>query len=74
MSRAFIRLKNIELGYTLPKNSLKVIGIQTARIYVGGQNLFTWDKMRAEVADPELSSATNYPITRMINVGCNITF
>lgn len=35
MSRAFIRLKNIELGYTLPKNSLKVIGIQTARIYVG---------------------------------------
>lgn len=74
MSRAFVRLKNMELGYTLPKNALKVIGIQNARIYVGGQNLFTWDKMRAEVADPELTLATNYPITRMLTVGCNITF
>ena len=73
-NRAFLRLKNIELGYTLPSNLLRGAGINKFRVYVGGQNLFLWDALRTRYLDPEQSGAMVYPITRSLNVGCNINF
>ncbi len=74
MNRAFTRLKNIELGYTLPKSGLKMLGISNLRIYASGQNLFTWDHLRMGHQDPEYNASIGYPVTKMINFGANITF
>jgi TonB-linked SusC/RagA family outer membrane protein len=74
MDRSFIRLKNLEIAYTLPSNALSRIGLSSMRIYVGGQNLFTWDKLRMGHLDPENNDALGYPVTKMINLGFNASF
>ena len=73
-NRSFIRLKNLEFGYTLPKGSLKKVGINNLRIYVTGQNLFLWDKLNLEHQDPEKTNPTRYPITKLMGFGLNVTF
>ena len=40
--RDLFRLKNFEIGYTLPANSLKILGVSSARFFISGQNVFTW--------------------------------
>jgi len=74
MNRSFTRLKNIELGYTLPEALLKVWGISKLRIYGSAQNLFTWDKLRMKHLDPETDNSMGYPVTKMLNFGLNVTF
>ncbi|RHJ85494.1 TonB-dependent receptor [Parabacteroides sp. AM08-6] len=74
MDRSFLRLKNVELGYTLPKTLLKKVGINSTRIYVNGNNLLTWKAMKTDAIDPEQSAELNYPITKMVNFGINVTF
>jgi len=74
MDRSFMRLKNLEVAYTLPSNALSMIGLNAVRIYVGGQNLFTWDKLRMGHLDPENNDPLGYPVTKMINFGFNASF
>ncbi|MET6996063.1 SusC/RagA family TonB-linked outer membrane protein [Chitinophaga defluvii] len=74
MDRSFVRLKNIELAYTLPPKTLDKIGVKSTRVYISGQNMFTWDKLRMDHLDPENNSSLGYPVTRMMNFGCNVTF
>ena len=74
MNRSFTRLKNIVLGYTLPKESLKLIGVQKLRVYVSAQNLITWDHLRMNHLDPENDDSLGYPVTKMLNFGLNLTF
>jgi TonB-linked SusC/RagA family outer membrane protein len=74
MNRSFIRLKNVVLGYTLPKNALLKIGVHNLRVYVSAQNYFTWDKLKMGHLDPENNSSIGYPVTKMANLGLNITF
>ncbi len=74
MDRSFLRLKNIELGYSLPKGSLKPIGIENVRFYVNGNNLLTWKKMPVNTIDPEQAAVLNYPVTKMVNFGLNVVF
>ena len=82
---SFLRLKSVELGYTLPKDLTAKVGIQKARIYVNGANLFTIDNYK--IADPEAGVTRNdnnevinsngvlsYPLQRTITFGANITF
>ncbi|MCD8554908.1 hypothetical protein [Seleniivibrio sp.] len=75
---SYLRLKNAEIGYTLPDKVLRKIGISYARIYLNGSNLTTWDDMLPG-ADPE-STATGeinvepYPVTRTFNMGVNVKF
>jgi TonB-linked SusC/RagA family outer membrane protein len=71
-STDYIRLKNIELGYSLPVKALKVLGIENLRVFVNGQNLFTADK--AKLIDPETTSAQSYPLQRIVTAGLNLTF
>lgn len=73
-NRSFLRLKNLEIGYTLPEKTLRFMGISSLRIYAGGQNLLLWDKLRATHIDPEQENSYGYPITRNFNIGCNINF
>jgi TonB-linked SusC/RagA family outer membrane protein len=73
MDRSFMRLKNIELAYTLPAHISRLAGLRNTRIYVGGQNLFTWDKLRMGHLDPENNNPIGYPVTRMMNFGLNVT-
>jgi len=72
--RSFIRLKNVELGYTLPKGMLKAAGVQNLRLYVSGQNLVTWDNLAMSHLDPEKNDPIGYPITKMMSFGVNVTF
>lgn len=74
MDRSFMRLKNIELAYTLPKNTLKALGVKSLRIYISGQNVFTWDKLKMGHLDPENNDPIGYPVTKMTNFGLNLTF
>lgn len=74
MDRSFIRLKNIELGYTLPQNALRAIGVKKLRVYVSGQNLVTWDNLKSRTTDPEQDDKIGYPIVKTVNAGVNITF
>lgn len=80
MDRSFLRLKNIELGFTFPERWLSRSGISNLRIYISGQNVFTWDRLPMDTIDPEPYSSTAnlsglmYPITKSYNFGINVTF
>ena len=62
------------IGYTLPNFITEAIKIQSANIYVSGQNMFTWTKVINW--DPELnnSQSWDYPQQQVFSVGANITF
>ncbi|RYY56824.1 MAG: TonB-dependent receptor [Chitinophagaceae bacterium] len=71
----FVRLKNIELGYTIPASVLGKIGVQGARIYVNGYNLLTFDKLKKDgLQDPEEVNPQGwqFPQTKSVNFGINI--
>lgn len=71
---SYIRLKSFELGYTFPKQLIGR-GIQALRLYVSGQNVFTWTPWMKEQIDPENSGANqNYYQQRVLSVGLNATF
>lgn len=70
-SSDYLRLKNVEIGYTLPKSLLTKIRLNNVRFFANGTNLYTWDKLK--VFDPELPDGFgNYPQQRVINFGLNI--
>jgi TonB-dependent starch-binding outer membrane protein SusC len=70
----YVRLKNIELGYTLPAITQKW-NIQKARIYVNAFNLLTYSPDYKDF-DPELSSGSGqgYPLQKIVNGGVSLTF
>jgi TonB-linked SusC/RagA family outer membrane protein len=74
LNRAFFRLKNVEIGYTLPAATAKKLAVQNARFYVNGNNLWTWKKYPIDTIDPEQSGTSVYGLTRIINFGVNVTF
>ncbi|SDC50336.1 SusC/RagA family TonB-linked outer membrane protein [Niabella drilacis] len=71
---SYIRLKNVEVGYTLNNNWIRRVGARSIRFYANGLNLFTWDKLPVKDFDPEMTSIMTYPITRLINFGVNFIF
>lgn len=71
----YVRLKTIELGYSLPKNWLKMIRINDMRVYVSGYNLLTFTKIEAlDPEHPAEDSGYTYPLNKTINFGANISF
>lgn len=70
---AFVRLKNIELSYTLPSAWTTQVGISEARFYINGNNLVTWDHLD-DISDPESNGSNRYPIMKTINCGVNLKF
>lgn len=77
MNGAYLRLKNVQLGYNLPTEWISKAKLSAAKIYVGGQDLWEINKMWVKSAfDPETpNNATwQYPFFRTFMVGVNLTF
>jgi len=72
----YLRLKTIELGYTLPKELSSRIGIQTARFYINGFNLLSLDNVRELGIEPEImdENGLQYPQHKRMNIGVNVSF
>lgn len=72
---SYLRLKNLQLGYTLPKGWLNSVGVENIRIYYSVENLLTFDKMKTNI-DPESTSQrlSSYPLLRTHAFGVNVTF
>lgn len=70
----YLRLKTVELGYSLPSALTNRMGLGVLRVYVSGFNLLTWDKLK--VMDPEATNELGhyYPQKRVVNAGVNVTF
>ena len=77
---AYCRLKNITLGYTLPKNITEKFYVQNLRVFASAENLFTITNF-TEAGDPELIGAgyggkigVTYPLSKTVSVGLSVTF
>lgn len=78
---SYVRLKNIQIGYTIPKNLLKSLGNNNIRVWVGSQNLFTltnYSGLEPEIgaSDPKFMGIDQgfYPQARIFMMGVNATF
>lgn len=78
---SYLRIKQIQLGYSLPSNVVNVVGLERARIYVSLDDYFTFTKY--EGMDPEAGSNDDnrlgidrglYPLTKKVMFGINVTF
>ena len=71
---SYIRLKNAEIGYSLPKELIQKIGLSTIRFYIQGVNLLTFSGFK--LWDPELNTGTGglYPQMRTAAIGMNVNF
>jgi hypothetical protein len=78
-SAAYMRLKNIQFGYTLPKEFTTKIGISKARVYVSGDNLLTFTNL-IDTFDPETvglsgwNDGKTYPLAKVVSCGLSVTF
>lgn len=80
---AYLRFKQISIGYTLPQDLTRKISVDKVRIYVTGQNLFTWTKL-SKLYEPEIigeaaratgvAANMSYPVAKVLSCGLNITF
>ena len=82
---AYLRLKNLTIGYTVPENLTRKIGISRARIYFSGENLCYWSPLKKhnKTIDPELAgssgtnkanSGTGYAYPKTLSIGVDISF
>lgn len=70
----YIKLRNLEFGYSLPRTILERVGISRTRVYISGQNLFTLSNLTE--LDPETNeeNGLGYPTTKIVNFGINLSF
>jgi hypothetical protein len=70
----FLRLKTMEIGYSLPSNLLSRLKIADMRVYLNGNNILTFDKMK--IYDPEGDNERGnfYPQSKIYNMGLSLTF
>lgn len=73
---AYLRLKTVELGYSLPKKWMDTIGVQGIRFYLSAYNLLTFSQLKH--LDPEFNVSSgygyNYPINKTVTLGLNVKF
>lgn len=68
---SFLRLKQLEIGYSIPRKFAQSLKLRNARIYFSGLNLVTWSPFK--LWDPEIGgNGFNYPIQRVFNLGLNV--
>lgn len=79
---SYLRVKNVELGYTLPKLMTQKVGLNKVRLFLSGNNLFTWTDSFLKPFDPEStthslwgeSTGFTYPILTTYSIGLNVNF
>lgn len=85
INAAYLRIKNISIGYTVPKKLVNLANIQRLRVYFSGENLFEFDKMGGIPIDPEIdwtsttandsrSFGRSYPYRRTVSFGVQLEF
>lgn len=88
MNAAYLRLKNIQIGYNLPAEWIKKIHLENVGVYLSGENLITWSPLYKYTKDINVSNigtsdkdlttgsgdAYNYPMMKSFSLGLNITF
>ena len=70
----YLRVRNLELGYTLPNSVSSRIGMEKLRLFVNGQNVLTFDNMPYKILDPEVTNSLAHPIFATYNMGLTVTF
>lgn len=70
----FLRLKLLNIGYSIPEKIAHKIGAQGLRVYFSGSNLFIISRFNREFFDPELEDGFSYPIMKSYNFGVNVSF
>ncbi|MFC6997254.1 SusC/RagA family TonB-linked outer membrane protein [Rufibacter roseus] len=73
---SYLRLKSVQVGYSINKAFLNKLKVEQWRFYVAGSNIFTISDDRLKYLDPEMPNVSNgfYPQQRVVTVGTNITF
>jgi TonB-linked outer membrane protein, SusC/RagA family len=71
---SYLRLKNLQLSYTFNHKLIKTIHLSNLKMFLSGQNLFTWDKLK--IVDPENGKVSDimYPQLAVYNIGFNVQF
>jgi len=72
----YLRMRTIELGYSLPATLLSKVKIKRARFYVNGYNLLSFDNLKQYGVDPEVrdDNGLQFPQSKVVNFGVNLTF
>ncbi len=74
---SYIRLKNVQIGYTIPSEIAEKLQMSSMRIYLSGENLMTWTKL-SDIFDPETIDGgyggNVYPLSRTLSLGLNVNF
>ncbi|WP_321290083.1 TonB-dependent receptor [uncultured Sunxiuqinia sp.] len=72
----YVRLRTLEVGYTIPQILVQKVGMQKVRLYVNSYNLFSIDNLKKLGVEPEVMepNGLQYPQNRMVNVGVNLSF
>lgn len=68
----YLRLKNMQIGYTIPRNITRKFYVENFRAYVSMDNILTFTKYPG--VDPEMGLNVNYPLMKQVSVGAQITF
>ncbi len=74
MDASYVRLKNIQIGYTIPQRITKKIGMNNLRIYFSADNLHTWSNLRTKLIDPEQANFSSYPLMKTYTCGVSVDF
>lgn len=74
MNTAYLKLRNLEVAYTLPENISRLIAAEKIRIAFNVQNLLSFDHIRTKYIDPETADMTVFQPYRVFNVGIKATF
>lgn len=70
----YMKLRNLEFGYTIPKNLLAKVMISDLRLYLAGTNLFTITNIKGVDPENDQENGLGYPTMRIVNVGINLKF
>ena len=68
----YLKLKNIQIGYTLPQYITRKVKIEKVRLYASADNLKTWTKFPG--MDPEIGTSITYPLMKQCAFGLQLTF
>src|SRR5699024_12881553 len=71
---SYLRLKNLEVGYTVSLNNSRKIGLDNIRFTLSGQNILTWDHMKTDDFGPEGNGFGAIPVYRVYNIGMKLIF
>jgi TonB-linked SusC/RagA family outer membrane protein len=71
---SWMRIKNLTIGYTLPKSLTNKWKIDRLRVYLSGENLLTFHHIHSKWMDPEVLADEYYPVQKVFSIGINLNF